>query len=52
MIQSTSKDTDWKMVGWGVGILIGGILVGAMFLGPVVQKIKDKKKKSEAPAKP
>lgn len=52
MIQSaSSKDTDWKMIGWCLGAFIGGILVGAFLAGPAIQKMKDKKqgKKTETP---
>jgi hypothetical protein len=50
----SSSDTDWKMIGWVAGAFLGGVIVGAFLMAPMVEKLKKKGKKPDAttPAKP
>ena len=42
---------DWKAIGIYAAFFIGGIAVGTFLLGPMVEKIKNKKKTESTTAK-
>ena len=48
---TTSSDTDKKTIMICAGVLIAGVLVGAFVVAPMIQKFKDKKKKTDTTAK-